>query len=220
MTAARNPGSGASTTPPVTIYFIRHGLTPWTGTRLPGRLPGLSLSDEGCRQAENLVDLLSDVTFDAIYSSPLDRALETAAPLAAALDLSVSVLPGLNELDVGSWAGRTIKSLARTRHWRVIHDRPSGARLPGGESFIEMQARVAEVIETLVESHRGSRVACFSHADPIKAALALLLGMPLDSFQRIEVSPGSASVARVSESRADVACINVSGSPPEARLRY
>jgi len=179
---------------PTLVLLVRHGLTPTTGVKLPGRARGLHLSDEGRRQAEGLVTRLGRIPkLGAVYASPLDRARETAAPLARARNRAVRVEPGLLELEIGEWTGLSLKQAGHKPEWKAVQQHPSGFRFPGGESFVEMQTRITGALERLVARHRGEIVVAVSHADPIKAAVAHALGTPLDLFQRIMIAPASVS---------------------------
>jgi len=183
--------------PPSTlVLLVRHGATPTTGQVMPGRAPGLHLSEAGEAQAAAVAERLGSLKLDAIYSSPLERARETAAPSAAASGLVPVEEPGLLEADVGEWTGRTLASLAKLSQWRGIHDSPSTFRFPGGESLAELQARVVAVLDRVHAAHPGATVACFSHADPIRLGLVFALGAPLDAFGRVVVGTGSISALR------------------------
>jgi probable phosphoglycerate mutase len=127
----------------------------------------------------------------AVYASPLERARETAAPIAQALGLKVQVQRGLLECDFGEWTGAELKSLVKRPEWATVQRYPSGFRFPGGESFTGMQARIVETVSELCRRHPGETVVAVSHADPIKAAVADALGSHLDLFQRIVISPCS-----------------------------
>lgn len=179
--------------PPATlVLLVRHGQTPTTGATLPGRAPGLHLAEAGRKQAEAVARRIGPLAkVSAVYASPLERARETAAPIARARRLAVRVEPRLNECDVGAWTGLSLRRLRRTPEWRVVQRYPSGFRFPGGESFIEMQTRITAALVGLVERHPGDTVVAVSHADPIKAAVASALGTHLDLFQRIAIAPGS-----------------------------
>ena len=181
--------------PPATVVLlVRHGQTPTTGSRLPGRAPGLHLADEGRRQAEAVARRLAGLRrAAAVYASPLERARETAAPIARALELAVRVDRALADCDTGAWTGRSLSALRRRREWAAVQRHPSGFRFPDGESFVEMLARMAAAVARMVERHRGRTVVAVSHADPIKAAVAHALGLHLDLFQRIAVAPASVS---------------------------
>ncbi len=174
------------------VLLMRHGQTPTTGVKLPGRAPGLHLSEEGRRQAEAAATRIGALkTLTAVYTSPLERARETAAPVARARRLALRVERDLAELDIGDWTGLSLKRVSRKPEWRTVQRHPSGFRFPGGESFTEMQARMTEAVARLVERHRGGTIVAVSHADPIKATVAHALGTHLDLFQRIAIAPAS-----------------------------
>ena len=180
---------------PVTVLLVRHGTTATTGTILPGRAPGLHLAETGREQAAaaaGRIAGLDDVR--AVYASPLERAQETAAPIARALGMRVRRADGLNECDFGRWTGRKLADLRRLAAWKQVQGVPSGFRFPGGESFAEMQTRICGALGELTARHRGGAIVAVSHADPIKAAVAQAVGTPLDLFQRIVISPCSITV--------------------------
>lgn len=179
---------------PTLVLLVRHGQTPTTGKLLPGRAPGLHLSDVGQAQAEAVAQRVAALPeVHAVYASPLERTRETAAPIAAARGLKVKTERGLLEADIGDWTGWEIKKARRTPEWKAVQRNPSGFRFPGGESFLEMQARTVAALERLRDAHRGEVVVAVSHADTIKAAVAHALGTHLDLFQRISISPCSVS---------------------------
>ena len=177
---------------PTTVLLVRHGQTATTGRVLPGRAPGLHLSDDGRRQAEAAAERIAKLKrVAAVYASPLERARETAMPIARIRSLALRIERGLLELDVGRWTGSRLDRLSKRPEWTTVQRYPSGFRFPEGESFVEMQARVTAALARMVEHHRGGVVVAVSHADPIKAALAHALGMHLDLFQRLAIAPGS-----------------------------
>ena len=97
----------------------------------------------------------------------------------------------MGEVRYGDWTGRTLKELAKEPLWKVVQATPSAARFPEGESLFEMQARAVLAVERLREAHPQQTVAVCSHADVIKAVACHYLGMHLDLFQRVVVSPAS-----------------------------
>ncbi len=197
---------------PTLVLLVRHGQTPTTGKVLPGRAAGLHLSDAGRAQAEAAAAAVATLRrVDAIYSSPLERARETAAPIAATRGLEVATDPGLLDLDVGDWTGDELKQAARRPEWKVVQRYPSGFRFPGGESFTELQARIVGTIEGLVAAHRGGTIVAVSHADPIKLALAHALGAHIDTFQRISIAP--ASITSVAYGELGAAILGVNWTP-------
>lgn len=191
------------------VLLVRHAVTPTTGKVLPGRARGLHLSDEGRRQAEAAARRLAALPrIAAVYSSPLERARETATPIARGRHLAVRVERGLLECDFGAWTGASLRRLARRREWAVVQRHPSGFRFPGGESFVEMQSRVTDTVRKLVERHPGRAIVAVSHADPIKAVLAHVLGTPLDLFQRFVIAPASISAVVYRREGASVLTVN------------
>ena len=177
------------------MILVRHGQTPTTGSVLPGRAPGLHLAEAGVAQADAAAERLAGLErVDGVYASPLERTRETAKPIARARGLRVRIDRGLLECDFGTWTGRALKELGKLPEWTTVQRYPSGFRFPGGESFPEMQVRMVSALARLAERHAGGVVVAVSHADPIKAAMANALGTHLDLFQRITISPCSASV--------------------------
>ena len=201
------------------IIFVRHGKTPTTGTKLPGRAPNLHLSDEGKSQAEMIAKEIENSSssflgkgVSAIYASPMERTQETARPIAKALNLRVRTLKGLNECDFGDWTGRRLRDLSKLKSWSTVQKKPSSFRFPNGESFTEMQNRMLRTVDKIRERHPGETIVCVSHADPIKAILASAVGTPLDLFQRIMVGPCSASVVLYTKERPLVLTLNSNGN--------
>jgi probable phosphomutase (TIGR03848 family) len=197
---------------PTLVLLVRHGQTPTTGAKLPGRAPGLHLSEKGREQAEAAaarIGALSGVT--AVYASPLERTRETASPIGRAVGVRTRVDRGLLECDFGSWTGGSLARLRKKPEWRKVQRHPSGFRFPDGESFTEMQTRITSAIAGLCDRHPGQTVVAVSHADPIKAALADALGVHLDLFQRIVVSPCSVSAILYTDGGPIVLATNSTG---------
>lgn len=197
-----------------TILLIRHGVCDSVHHRLNGRLPGVHLTEEGKAQAKSLIERLTHQNIQAIYSSPLERTLETAAPLAHHLNLSIQTLPEFYEVNFGEWTGRSFTELNHIPAWSNYNVCRSSARIPGGESFLEVQTRVHQGLEKIRRAHRGETVAVFSHADVIRTALVHTLGMSLDHLLRIEVSPGSVSTIQIQDWGPHLLGTNFSGVFP------
>jgi probable phosphoglycerate mutase len=151
----------------------------------------------------------------AVYASPLERTTETAKPIARQLGVRVRTERGLLECDFGQWTGAKLKDLAKRPEWHQVQRCPSGFRFPGGESFLEMQARITSAVARLTDRHRGETVVAVSHADPIKAAVAAAAGTPLDLFQRLTVAPCSVSALAYSAGGPYVLAINSTSSLAE-----
>jgi probable phosphoglycerate mutase len=194
--------------PPTVVLLVRHGVTPTTGKILPGRASGLHLSDEGRLQAEAAAKRIVHLPrVAAIYSSPLERARETAMPIARAKKMPIRIDRGLLECDFGDWTGEKLQRLSKLPEWDVVQRHPSAFRFPGGESFTELQARITGALARLVAQHPGRVIVAVSHADPIKTAVAHALGMPLDLFQRIVI--GTASITAIAYGRTNASALTV-----------
>lgn len=191
-----------------TFALIRHASHSLVGRAIVGRAPGVPLSPEGLRQAEALSERLEARSIRALYSSPLERARATAAPIAARLGLEVQIADELNEIDYGEWTSRTLAELHDLEEWRRFNIFRSGSRIPDGETMIEVQERVLRLVERLCSAHPERAVALISHGDVIKATLAYYLGVTIDLFQRIEISPASVSIVRIERYGPEVLLVN------------
>lgn len=199
------------------LLLIRHATNNWVGDRLAGWTPGVHLNDQGREQAAALAARLASWPLAAIYSSPLERAVETAQALAQSHDLEIVIEQGVGESRYGDWTGQSIKELAKTPEWLQVQFTPSLAQFPNGESLGEMQARAVAAIERLRRLHPKDVVAVFSHADVIKALAAHYVGMPFDLFQRLVIDPASVTWFRFTPNGARLLRLNDSGAlePPK-----
>jgi probable phosphoglycerate mutase len=175
------------------LLLIRHAENDYyVKGKLPGRLPGIHLNEPGRQKADALAIALNGVPLKAVYSSPLERAIETAQPLASKMGLEIQIHGGLNELDCGDWKGKSVKRLKKLKAWETVQGDPSNFCFPGGESFLAAQQRVCntllELSSTLGEEETA---ACFSHCDIIRLAVAYFLNMPINDFRRVSAEPAS-----------------------------
>jgi broad specificity phosphatase PhoE len=161
-----------------------------------GRTPGICLDETGKLQAQRLAERFRGITLDAIYSSPLERAVETAETIARTMNLEINKNSAFNEIDFGEWSGKSFDALASDEVWRRFNSNRSTTRTPGGESFLEVQTRVITELERLSSQHNNARVAIVSHADVIKAAVGYVSATPIDLLHRIEISPCSVSIIK------------------------
>jgi probable phosphomutase (TIGR03848 family) len=199
---------------PTTVLLVRHAVTASTGKLLPGRAAGLDLSDVGREQAKLTAKLIAEGgKVDAVYTSPLERARQTAAPIGELVGVRPRVDKGLLECEFGEWTGEELTALMRTPEWKSVQATPSTFRFPGGESFAEMQHRIVSTIDRLRTAHAGQTIVCVSHADPIKAAVAHAIGTHLDLFQRIVISPASITVVAYTGAGPIVLAVNSTGRP-------
>ena len=207
-----------------TFLLIRHAENEYVAKgRLAGRLPGVHLNKNGKRQAETVAVALAKAPIKAIYSSPMERCLETAQPLAAATGLEIIPRKGLIEVDFGKWQDKTLKQLSRRKLWKVVQANPSRMQFPKGETFGNAQQRIVQELENLANEH-GDRelIACFSHSDLIKLAVSYYLGQPIDLFQRIMISPASVSIIHLGDMGAQIINVNHSTAkkpftPPKSK---
>ncbi len=182
-----------------TLYLVRHAAHGLLGHVLAGRMPGVRLGPEGLGQADRLAERLAREAVGAVHSSPLERARETAAPIAARLGLEVQVAEALNEIDLGEWSGRSFDSLDRDPLWRSWNSARSVTRPPGGETMLEVQLRVVAHMERVRREYPDAGVVLVSHGDVIKAGLAYYLGLAVDAWSRFDVDPASLSALLVGD---------------------
>jgi probable phosphomutase (TIGR03848 family) len=195
------------------LLLVRHAVTDITGKRLYGRSEGISLSEVGRQQAADLARRLGEVPLDALYSSPLDRCLETASPIGEACGVKVTPLEGVLEIDYGSWTGRPFTSLRRLRLWREFHGaNPSSPRFPGGETLLEAQRRAVEAVGELAERHPKATVAVVTHGDVVALVLAHYAGIHVDLFQRLEVAPASVTAIALGAGAPRIRRVNDTGT--------
>lgn len=191
------------------FLLVRHGQNDMVGKKLAGRLPGVHLNGKGEAQARRLAAELAVVPIKAVISSPLERAQETAEPVARIQNLPVEINEGLQEINFGTWQGKSIKQLRRRKLWKDVQNRPSAFCFPEGETFTEAQSRVAETLQTLSKTYTEKDVVvCVAHSDVIRLAVAFFLGMPLDAFQRLRIDPASVTVLCLDDGKASFGSIN------------
>ncbi len=196
------------------FLLIRHGETDYNKKmHLAGRLPNVHLTQKGRQQAQSLAEMLGAAPIKAIYSSPLERTLETAEPLAKALNIEIIPTPGLLETDCGEWQGQSVKKLRRQKIWQSVQQHPALFHFPGGESIAECQHRMVQVIESVRRKYsEQDLLACFSHSDPIKQVVAYYLGLPLDNFQRLSIDVASITALQITESGSRLIMLNYNPS--------
>lgn len=191
-----------------TFYLIRHAEKACDPDLLTGRTPGVALSEEGRRQAERIAQRFAGVRLSRVLSSPLQRAQETAEPIARAAGLPVEISAALDEMNFGQWTGRRCAELAGDAPWEQFNRFRSGTRIPGGETMVEVQARFVGEMLRLREAVRDGAVAVVSHGDPIRAAVVYFAGATLDAWERFEISPASVTTIALGEEGVRIAGLN------------
>lgn len=181
------------------FHLVRHAEHDLLGRVLTGRMPGVSLNERGRGQALGLARHFSRCAIAAVVSGPLERAQETAGPIAAALGLDVVTDAGLDEIDFGEWTGVAFEALQDAPGWRAWNQFRGTASTPGGEMMVEALGRALRVLVRLRRVHPEGEVVLVGHQDVLKALLAHNLGMPLDLMHRIELTPASRSVLKIND---------------------
>lgn len=193
-----------------TILLIRHAVNDYVKTgKLAGWLPDIHLNEEGQAQAQALGQRLADAPIKQLYTSPLDRTMETAEAIRSHHPkLALQISHEMGEVRYGDWEGMSIAALRSRKMWEVVQEYPSRAVFPNGEAMRAVQNRAVNEIERLVQAHPNQMIVVVSHADILKMVLAHYLGMHLDNFQRIVVSPASISTMTLGHSRPYVGTMN------------
>lgn len=201
-----------------TLLLVRHGENDWVKEKkVAGRLPGIHLNEKGRMQARRMAARLADWPLTAIYSSPLERCLETATILARPHHLSLQTHAGILETDYGEWQGQPYATLKQQALWPIIVQTPSQVVFPGGESIPNLQYRVVSALQEIAHAHADEMVLVCTHADPIKVALAHFSGVHLDHYQRFVIQPASLSIVQLDKRRGPrILCVNDTGNfrPP------
>jgi broad specificity phosphatase PhoE len=190
------------------FYLIRHGDHDWLKKGIAGRIPGVHLNARGKKQAEELAGRLVRVKFDTIFASPLERAMESAEPIARAKGMEIKIAPEILELDFGEWSGATFEKLKGDPRWAEWNRHRSVTRMAGGELMSEVQDRVVAFLARLHAENREGVFALFSHGDVIRAAVCYFLGMPLDLLPRLDVEPASVSIVQLGPGGPRVVAVN------------
>lgn len=185
-----------------TFFLIRHGSIDALGQRLVGRRPNVPLNAAGRAESEKLAAFLSAVPLRAVYSSPLERAEQTARALAHPHGLDVKVLAELTDVEFGEWTDQTLAALRDRPDFRRFNVQRAGHAPPGGEHAALVQARMVTELCRLRDEHPGAALAVVGHADPLRAALAFFLGIPIDLARRVELEPAFVTRLELSETDA------------------
>src|SRR4051812_23015492 len=181
------------------FYLTRHGDNDVASVRhaIAGRAPGTRLNDRGREQAERVADTLAEEGIEQIFSSPLERCRETAEPLGRRINVEIELADELLEVAYGEWTGRSFAELDNSELWHRYNEFRSITRVPGGETMVEVQARVVSFLDGLCRRTADRKIAVFAHGDVIRAALLLYLGMPLDFVHRLKIDMGSISIVEI-----------------------
>jgi len=198
--------------PGATAWLVRHAHTDASDMRLCGRTAGICLSARGRQELLRLRAQLARLTVDAIYSSPLERARQTATAIALMHRRAIDIEESLNEVDFGEWTGQTFDALEPDPRWRSFNTQRSSASVPHGERPIDVQRRVVMLLTRLANRHRDGHIVLVSHAEVIRSAVLWCLGRSLDDFHQVTIDTASVTAVRLSPSPR-VLFVNAIGLP-------
>jgi broad specificity phosphatase PhoE len=190
------------------LFLVRHGTHPRFGQFLAGRMNGIVLNETGRAQGRWLAARLAREQVTDVQSSPRERAWQTAHPIAARAGVTVEIEPDIDEVDAGEWTGQDFGALNMDPRWRTWNAERGTARIPGGESMSEVQARTLRRIDRLCHSGAGGGHVLVSHAEVIKIIILHFLGLPLDACSRLEIGPGSLSTVIIGGWGAKISGLN------------
>jgi len=202
------------------IILVRHSRsTANTAGVLAGQAPGIALDEVGFTQAQGLVSRIGEIEIKRVISSPLQRCLETITPWHSAHGTTtIEIDRNFIESDYGRWTGQKLSELAKEPLWKEVQKKPSKVTFPDGESFQEMFNRVSEGLDKIIVSLKDDEnVIIVSHGDIIKLAIAKILDLPIDNFQKLVIDPASISIVKVEKDgeseRTALISMNESGTP-------
>jgi len=199
-----------------TLFLVRHGETDWNRSgQIMGERP-VPLNRHGMAQAQRLAEALRGRSVEALYSSPVARALQTAEILSSVLDLPVTVEGGLTEVGVGQWEGLYWKDLTDEIMRRNFYARPQETRPPGGETLHEVQRRAVAAVERAAAGATVGSLLLVSHADVLRAILAHYLRIDLQTARQMRIDHASLTALDVNGTLTDLLFLNVT---PDARDR-
>jgi broad specificity phosphatase PhoE len=196
----------------VIFLLIRHAAVGLPDNVLAGRTPHLSLSEGGFRQAESLSRMLFPFSIDAIWSSPLERALQTAGILAEERGLQIQISDAFNEVEYGEWTGSSFDELEKDPIWRSFNLDRENTRIPGGEIMTEVQRRAVSQLRAICEQSDQTKVQTFivvTHAEVIRLILGHFLPIATNELHnKLEISLASMSALRIGSSYSRVIIVN------------
>lgn len=178
-----------------TILLVRHAAHSQLDRVLSGRSGDVPLSEAGRAQAQRLAQRLGSERLDAVHTSPVRRARDTAQAIAAVANVPEDVAAPLDEVDFGAWSGKRFAELEADPLWHAWNERRSQTVPPGGEAMPAVQQRVLDYLRNVAQEASGRVVAMVSHADVIRAGVAGILGLSLDRVLSFDIDP--ASVTRI-----------------------
>ncbi len=189
------------------LLIVRHGQTDWNMEhRVMGDKP-IPINTIGKAQARSLAKGLKDIQIDAVYTSPVTRAIQTSQPILKGRDsISLYEEPGFAEIGYGDWVGRAFSEIPELP---VYFKNPTSVPIPNGENLGEVQKRALTAIENIRAKHADQRILAISHADVIKLILIHYLGLPMDEMQKFRIDNGSLTILHFDDIKDPrIICVN------------
>jgi alpha-ribazole phosphatase len=191
------------------LFLIRHGETEWTAEKRYQGRTDIPLSLIGKKQARDVAKRLKALSIDAIYSSPLKRASESAQIVSSINNKKVTHLSGLRELSFGKWEGKTAAELIQMKDAKFLKwSRANWVTPPGGESLAAFRKRIKAAMSEIIRKNKGKRVAIVSHGGAIKMMIFEALKLPLRSLWSFRIDPASISLLTIAPDFAQLTFLN------------
>ncbi|MBI5197768.1 MAG: histidine phosphatase family protein [Nitrospirae bacterium] len=194
-----------------TVIFLRHGCTDYPGEQIYDETAGPGLNEEGKREAERLGRWVNGQEIAALLVSPAIRTRETAGPVAKVLGTEPIYKEALRERNFGAWEGLTFQEIEKRypeglRRWK---EDPVGYTPEGGESILDVQKRVSEFCQWVIQTYPLRHVILVTHMGPIRVAVTQALAMPVRNFKYLCVPTGSATRLNYGETAVNLAYLGV-----------
>ena len=192
------------------IYVIRHGQTAWNKEEIFRGRSDVPLDETGLKQAEFAGEYLKEIRIDAIYSSPLSRAWQTAEKIGQLHDLKVNLLGGIVDMSFGNWEGRSLKEIQEIDQetYRMWREEPHLVKLPGGETLEEVKVRSMAALEEVIQRHSRKTVVLVSHRVICKVLICAILGLDNSHFWQITQDTTAINLIRYKEGKYILSLLN------------
>jgi broad specificity phosphatase PhoE len=191
-----------------TFFLVRHGAHSLLGRVLVGRKVDVPLDDVGLRQTRALAERFSHENISVVQSSPRQRAIQTASPIAERLNVPLNIEGAIDEIDCGVWSGRSFEELSREQSWQEWNCSRATAQPPAGESMADVKQRIVAYLDRMKLADPNGRVMLVSHGEVIRVAILHYLGLSADAYSRIEIDPASVSMLVMAQGSVQVQAVN------------
>jgi probable phosphoglycerate mutase len=195
---------------PSRFLLVRHGESTWNAARRTQGQSDPPLSDRGVAQARELAGRLAGCRLAGFYASDLARARQTAEPIASAVGIEAVLEPGLREVALGEWEGRTREEIIEEypETWERWAREPDWDIVPGGEGAAPFSQRVIATLDRLRSRHPHGDVVCVTHGGVVQVALLHVLGGPVHGFFHFVIENCSITVIQHNRTRTVVTAVN------------